>query len=224
MIQTGITIAALALLMGSSTPAPTPTPEPQIATVSAPVMLAQRRYSMANRHDASPINEVFVDNMLLTLVYMQGLITPGDSVDWDRIRTPNSYGFVLRPGETFAFHDVVMEDYEDTLAVTTNSHFNAQENFRSSGWLVGDGVCHLASFLNVAARDAGLSVYFPKDHNFASIPQVDRSDGVSIYYAPTNDNLSMNRNLYITNSRPSPVSFLFVYDGQALTITVREIS
>jgi len=218
MFQTGLTITALAMLLSG-----TPTPRAHSAGISSPKLIATHTYSLANRHKVERINDVFADNMLLTLAYMRGIVEIGDDIPWDEVRAPFSYGFVLKSGETFAFHDVVSEQFDDSVVKTTNSHFIASEKFLSSGWLYGDGVCHLASFIRVVADDADLAVVVPKKHYFANIPDVNKVDGVSIYYSPSNDTLSENRNLYITNTRTKPIAFIFEYKNDDLTISVKQI-
>ncbi|HKC05172.1 MAG TPA: VanW family protein, partial [Patescibacteria group bacterium] len=79
---------------------------------------------------------------------------------------------------------------------------------------VGDGVCHLASLISWAAKDAGLDVYVPARHDFAKINDVPKEYGVSI-----NSNKPYG-NLYITNNFDKPVTFNFNYDGTNLTVSV----
>ncbi|KKR49985.1 MAG: hypothetical protein UT84_C0016G0014 [Candidatus Curtissbacteria bacterium GW2011_GWA1_40_16] len=163
--------------------------------------LASRSFSLENRYDNKFVNDVFKYNILLTVKYM------GDS-------------FTLQPGETFAFHDQVLSEYKEKVVKTTNAHFNYQDGFKSDGLLYGDGVCHLASLLYWAAKDAGLTTFYFANHNFAKINDVPREYGVSIKFMPGDPSGSARQNLYITNDFDVPVTFTFIYDGVNLTIKI----
>lgn len=186
--------------------------------------LAQKNYLLSNRYAVSSVNDVFSDNILLTLAYLNGTVKQGEAVEWNNVRADGEFRFILQPGQTFAFHDTVLKEYENKVALTTNAHFNSTEGFESDGWLVGDGVCHLASFMNAVAREAGLTVKTPTDHSFADIPQVPRQLGVSIYYLPDDTASSSLQNLYITNNRDKTVVFIFDHKKDALDIRVVELS
>ncbi|OGH18603.1 MAG: hypothetical protein A2868_02460 [Candidatus Levybacteria bacterium RIFCSPHIGHO2_01_FULL_40_15b] len=184
--------------------------------------LASREFSLEKRYADAFVNSVFKDNILLTLKYLSGEeIDPG-KVDFEKVRKPFEYKFVLKPRETFAFHDDVLPEFQGKVSKTTNAHFNGQEGFRSSGFLVGDGVCHLASLLYWAARDAGLETLAKVDHNFANIPEVSKEYGVSIYAYPGEQYSDQMQNLYITNNRDREIAFEFKYDGRNLKIEVVE--
>ena len=189
-ILTNIIAAAMILLIN---PLGIPTPR----------TLSNVSYSLSNRYSDAFVNEVFSDNILLTIAYLGAKIKKGDSVTWENIKADSEVKFALKPGETFAFHDAVLEKYQGKVAVTTNAHFNSYEGFKSDGWLIGDGVCHLASFMYVAAKNAGLEVEAPTSHDFAVIPNIEKKDGVSIYSENT------LQNLYITNNKSEDVSFVF---------------
>lgn len=166
----------------------------QPVVVKANKPLAQVNYSLSNRYGNTYVNDVFKENILLTTKY-----------------TGN---FSLKPGQSFAFHDAVLEKYKNKVVVTTNSHFNSSEGFKSDGYLVGDGVCHLASFMYVAAKNAGLEVEAPTPHDFAVIPDVQKKDGVSIFSE------SASQNLYITNNKDEEIRFVFTNKNDILTIRV----
>jgi hypothetical protein len=144
------------------------------------------------------------------------------NIDWANIKRPFEYKLILKPGETFAFHDDVLPEYEGKIVITTNAHFNAQDGFKSDGFLMGDGVCHLASLLYWVARDAGLETFAKVDHNFANIPEVPREYGVSIYAYPGKQAGDQLQNLYITNNKENEIAFEFSYDGENLKITAVE--
>ncbi len=184
---------------------------------SVPKALAEVTYSLSNRYSNSFVNGVFSDNILLTLAYLGRTVKNGNPVDWKSVKDQKETSFVLKPGETFAFHEAVLDKYKGKIALTTNAHFNASEGFKSDGWLVGDGVCHLASFMYVAAQRAGLDVEAPTSHDFAVIPNIEKKDGVSIYSENT------LQNLYITNTKQVSISFVFVHTNNDLTIRIEEV-
>lgn len=177
-------------------------------------IIAQVNYSLSDRYSNAYVNDVFADNILLTLAYMSGKVKAGENISWEAVKTPGSNTFFLKPGETFAFHDSVLAKYKNSIVATTNAHFNSSEGFKSDGWLVGDGVCHLASFMYVAAKNAGLEVEAPTPHDFAVIPNIEKKDGVSIYAENT------LQNLYITNNQSKEIAFVFVHKINTLTIRV----
>lgn len=193
--------------------------QPQVANLEP---IAVREFSLEKRYDSSFVNGVFKDNILLTLKYLSGEEIDPRKVDFEKVRKPFEYKFVLKSGEIFAFHDDVLPELEGKVSKTTNAHFNTPEGFKSSGFLVGDGVCHLASLLYWAARDAGLETLAKVDHNFANIPEVPKEYGVSIYAYPGKQYSDQMQNLYITNNRDREIAFEFKYDGQNLKITVVE--
>ncbi len=155
---------------------------------------------------------------------MSGTVRGKGDVSWENVEKPSHFEFKLNPGETFAFHDQVLPEYEGKVVKTTNAHFNATDGFKSDGWLYGDGVCHLASFIHVAALEAGLTSVSLARHDFAAIPEVDRKNGVSIKYMPGQPANSERQNLYVTNNQDKPVTFSFNYDGANLDVSVLKAS
>jgi hypothetical protein len=199
--------------------------QPQVAAVPhVPQILSQVEYSLNDRYSNTFVNNVFSDNILLTLSYMDGQTKEGDTVNWDDVRKPTTYEFLLQPGKTFAFHDLIEDQYTGTVTQTTNAHFNSTEGFKSDGYLVGDGVCHFASFIHVAAREAGLDVVAPTRHDFAAIPDVSRDDGTAIYYTPDDKSGSSKQNLYVTNTTTKTIAFVFTHtDTNTLVIAIEEV-
>jgi len=185
---------------------------------SQPQALSQVAYSLSNRYSNTFVNDVFSDNILLTIAYINKSIKKGDPISWKSVQAEGEIAFSLKPGETFAFHDAVLDKYKGKIALTTNAHFNGEEGFRSDGWLIGDGVCHLASFMYVAAQKAGLEVEAPTDHDFAMIPNIEKKDGVSIYSENT------LQNLYITNNQSKTIAFIFIHKDKNLTIRVEQVN
>lgn len=187
-------------------------------------VIAQVDYSLENRYSDSYVNEVFADNILLTLAYMGGKVKSGTDLSWEKVKSPGTNTFYLRPGETFAFHESVLPKYKDKVTATTNAHFNSYEGFKSDGWLVGDGVCHLASFIYALSLKAGLTAEAPTNHDFAVIPEVPREQGVSIYYTPNNPGTSTVQNLYVTNNFEKTIAFVFTHDDDTLNIKVEQVN
>lgn len=183
----------------------------------APAALSEVTYSLANRYTNTFVNDVFSDNILLTIAYLGGKVKNGSTISWSAIQADGEAKFALKPGESFAFHDAVLDKYRGKITLTTNAHFNASEGFKSDGWLVGDGVCHLASFMYVAAKKAGLEVEAPTSHDFAVIPNIEKKDGVSIFSENT------LQNLYITNNQNETISFIFIHNKDSLTIRIEKI-
>lgn len=185
-------------------------------------VLSEHEFSLNKRYEDSFVNGVFKDNILLTIDYISGKKIEPTKIDWENLQKPFQYKLVLKPGETFAFHDDVLPKFQGKISKTTNAHFNAQEGFKSSGYLVGDGVCHLASLLYWVAQDAKLEAETRVNHNFANIPQVPKEYGVSIYAYPGSQTNDQMQNLYITNNKDRQVAFDFNFDGQNLKITALE--
>lgn len=131
--------------------------------------------------------------------------------------------FNLYPGQSFALHDDILPEYKKSVVKTTNAHFNAAEGFLTDGYLYGDGVCHLASIIYWAALDGGLQTTAPINHDFATIADVPKEYGVSIYSNPKANGSHTRQNLYITNNRLKPVTFVFEYKDELLKVSVAEI-
>lgn len=183
-------------------------------------LLASHSMSLADRYPIASVNSVFKDNILLTLGYMSGSVKNATQINWDKVRSFATYSFTLQPGEVFAFHDDVLPQFAAKQIITTNAHFDAGEGFEYDGDLYGDGVCHLASFMNWVARDAGLEVVAPTPHNFAVIPDINAKYGTAIYYEAGDTSTNEAQNLYIENTFNKPVRFVFTYANNNLTMSV----
>ncbi len=177
--------------------------------------LASHEISLEKRY--YPVQK---ENILLNLAYMNGQVTSKQDINWDEIKKPAIYQFKLNPGETFAYHDDVLPEYKDKVVLTTKAHFNAQEGFKSYGYLVGDGVCHLASLMYWVAKDAGLDALAPTNHNFMAIPEIDKIYGVSIYANPFANGAHARQNLYITNNKQNPITFKFEYKEDKIKLSI----
>lgn len=195
-------------------------------------ILAQKEMSLDNRYENKAslslrdkfVNDVFKDNILLNMAYLADKVSSSKDIKWDEIKKPFQYEFRLEPNKTFAFHSDVKAEYKDLLVKTTNAHFNAADGFKTDGYLFGDGVCHLASLINWAAREAGLSVEAPTNHNFANIPDIPKEFGVSIYSNPYTKGSNSQQNLYITNNKAKPITFKFEYQDNKLKVSVVELN
>ncbi len=187
---------------------------PKQSILAQHASLAQHSFSLDERYGNSYVNNVFRENILLTIAYMTGSVGRASDIDWQNINKPNHRSFVLGPGEVFAFHDGILSTYRNKKVITTNAHFGGSEGFLSDGYLYGDGVCHLASLMYWTAKDAGLATLAPVNHNFANIPGVSREYGVSIF-SPNEQ-----ENLYIENNFDEPVVFTFDYSKDLLSLVI----
>lgn len=173
-----------------------------------------------NRHANSDINKIFKNNILLTLSYMSGKVKDKSDIDWNEIAKPSEFKIKIDPNSAFAFHDTVLAQYRNKNLVGTNAHFSSDEGFLSSGYLYGDGVCHLASLINKTAIQAGLNTESPVNHDFAKIPDIEQKYGVSIYTSPANPQNSSAQNLYIENNTGKPVYLVFNYNQNHLELEI----
>ncbi len=191
---------------------------------SVPVqhVLGSENMPMNDRYSNSYVSNVFKENILLTMAYMDGTMKSGSQVDWNKVEAPFTYTFTLNPGQTFAYHDQILPQYVGKVVKTTGAHFGSSEGFVSDGYLVADGVCHLASLINWVARDAKLDVNAPTNHNFAVIPDIARQYGTAIYYSPDAPGSSQLQNLYVTNNQNKPVEFVFTYKNDVLNLKILE--
>lgn len=185
-------------------------------------VLSSQEISLENRYPVKSVSDIFKDNILLNLAYMDGRIKRKEDINWDEIKKPLSIQFSLGPGKTFAFHDDVLDEYKNTLVKTTQAHFNSSEGFKTDGYLFGDGVCHLASLIYWVAKDAQLDTKAPTNHDFMAIPEIDKQYGVSIYSNPFSKGSYQMQNLYVTNNKQKPITFKFEYNGEKLKASVVE--
>jgi len=173
---------------------------------------------LETRYENDFVNEVFKDNILLALYYLKGEQIVKNP-DWEKVRKPFELSFELKPGEMLAFHENILTEYKGKVVKTMDSRFMSDEGYRSSGFLVGDGVCHLASLMNWAASEASLNVISKVNHNFRLIPGIDEKYGTSIRFSQTGNN-SQNQNLYIENNLDQPIIFKFKIDEKTLSLEI----
>lgn len=191
----------------------------EIMPQPSPNLLAQREISLSNRQQDRWVNDVFKDNILLNLAYLKNL-PPSHQPNWEEVRQPFQFEFKLAPNHTFAFHEDVLDRYLGKVTQTTNAHFNSQEGFKTDGYLFGDGICHLASLIYWAAKDAGLEAEAPTNHDFAVIPDIPKEYGVSIYSYPGLKGSNAQQNLYVTNNKGEPIIFKFEYKDGKVKVSV----
>ena len=209
-------ISTIALLSLLATQAPISRPNEQI--------IGQRSFSLNDRYSNKFVSDVFKDNILLDLAYLQGKVKDPSHINWTDVTRPFEYNVTLQPNQVFAFHDGVLPEYKDKQVITTNAHFNSDEGFKSDGYLVADGVCHLASLINWAARDAQLKVKNPTNHDFAAIPDIPKQYGTAIYYMQDQADASELQNLYVTNNKGKPITLAFEYKDETLSVKVIEVN
>ncbi len=181
---------------------------------SSTMVLAGHSISMDERYNTTSVNKVFKDNILLSVHYLANDPTVKGAPDWREIEKPYNYEFSLSPGEEFAFHGHTLPQYSKNVVKTMNSSFYWNEGYKSDGYLVGDGVCHIASLIYWAAKDAGLTAFAPSNHNFAKINGIPKEYGVAIK-AP-----NPMGNLYIVNNKDTTVRFVFDFDGENLEVKI----
>ncbi len=207
-----VSISAAALLTFGQLITPVPTQQ----------VLASHEMSLNDRYPVKSVSDVFKDNILLNIAYMDGKVTSKDNISWDEIEKPFHYELTLKPGEVFAFHDDVLDQYKGKAGYTTHAHFTGQEGFKSDGYLYGDGVCHLASLIYWTAKDAGLDAVAPTNHDFMKIPEIPKEYGVAIYDNPSTPGSNAKQNLYVTNNQDKPVTLVFDYASDNLKISAEE--
>lgn len=192
-----------------------------VSMTPASTVLGDQAFSLEKRYANTYVNDVFKDNILLTLAYLRGM-QKTDNPNWKLIQQPFTYSFTLKPGEVFAFHEDVLPQFEGKVVKTTTAHFSSDEGFRSDGYLVADGVCHLASLINEAASHAGLEVVAPTNHDFAVIPEIPKQFGTAIYFMPGEKGTNALQNLYVRNNKDKPVDVVFDYHNSELKVSVEE--
>lgn len=193
-------------------------------SISPETVLAQKTMNLRTRHPDKWVNEVFSDNILLNLHYFKGdvdSLKDNGKINWEKALVPFEFTMTLNPGQTFAYHRNLLPEFKDKNVITGKSRFWFDEGYKSDGYLVGDGVCHLATFFNWVAKtarppspggeatgeQAGLEVVSYVNHDFLPVPEIPKEFGTSIFYSPDGARGSARQNLYITNNFSYPVEF-----------------
>lgn len=165
-------------------------------------VLARESLDLGNRYPVESISEGFKENILIALGFLN---------------SSNPGGLILQPGEVFAFHNKgILPEFKENKIITQESDFTTNTGYKVVAGLGGNGVCHLASLMNLAASKAGLEVTAPTPHSFAKIPGIEAEYGTSI----STRNGPERQNLYIKNTYDFPVRLEFVLDGDLLTLKV----
>ena len=191
-----------------------------VAGLSAQIMenetiLSSESMDLTSRYPVESIGTGFAENILIALSYFASEDEEGKEI------LPDSFSLVLRPEDVFAFHKKgVLSEFKDSKIVSQESDFTTNYGYKVVAGLGGNGVCHLASLINKAALKAGLEVVAPVNHNFASIPGIEKEYGVSI----STRNAPDRQNLYIKNSFEYPVEMRFVVTDNVLTVEILQIN
>lgn len=178
-------------------------------------LVTDKSLDLTNRTPSVSINEGFADNMLLSLHYLKGDAGNPRSINWDEIRKPFEVSFTLFPGEVFAFHDNVMPKYANPQ-YTLKSKFVTNEGYKFVNGLGGNGVCHLATLINWAAKEANLEVTAPANHDFYPVVGIPRENGTAIM------STGSTGNLYVKNNKDNPVTFVFDSTTQKIELKIVE--
>jgi len=182
-------------------------------------LLSQRRLDLTILGQGSVATEILADNIRLNLHYLKGGELPQPKeINWPKIREPFTVTFSLKPGEVFAFHDQVLQQYEGRTIKTQPSHFGNADGYKTLT-LPGSGVCYLASLINWAATEAGLEITALANHDFEPVPGVPRQYGTSIFYDGASAN-SRRQNLYVTNRLSGPVTFHFEVTREEVVLSI----
>lgn len=224
MVKKLLTIIPIAVFFGATQAQAFTAVLPSVSTINETytekTLLAKQDMDLSIRYANPVTNDVFKDNILLNFAYMSGRVQNARQVNWDEVREPATYEFTLQPGQVFAYHDSILPEFQKDVVKIGGSHFGSEDGYRSSGYLYGDGVCHLASLINWAARSASLEVVAPTNHDFAKIPGIDRVYGTAIYYAYGQPEISAMQNLYIRNNFDYPVTFAIESIQDSVSVTV----
>jgi len=165
-------------------------------------ILAKETLDLTKRSQSKEVNEIFRDNILLILHYLKGdeksFVDHDRKTEWEKIREPFEIEFRLKPGETFAFHDKLLAEFEGKVTKTIPVKYEAREGFKVVDGLYGNGVCHLATLMNWVATEARLESVALVNHDFFPVPETPQKYGVAIYY--TGEDEARRQNLYIINT------------------------
>lgn len=216
MIQTAFVsfLTASVLSLSTVSALPMQAPEPTVIEAGSASM------SLDNRYGYKAPENAYKDNILLNLAYLSGEVKSKEDINWDKIRKPFTLQFSLEPGERFAYHDVILSEYQDRVVIAGHTNFGAGDGYRFADGLYGMGVCHLASLIHKAALNAGMESVAPTNHNFYSIPEISKEYGVAIFNSPNAPAVSAKQNLYIRNNFDTKVDFKFDFDGDNLRVSI----
>src|SRR5882762_2142267 len=80
------------------------TVSPSLAPQQKQNILSSHSMSLEKRYTNEFVNDVFKDNILLTLAYMKGDVSNKTQINWGTVEKPFHYEFSLKPHENFTFH------------------------------------------------------------------------------------------------------------------------
>ena len=170
-------------------------------------VLASAEMDLSTRYPVESVNEGFKENILTAVYYF--------------ILDSSSEGIItLNPGEVFSFHNQILPEFKGGKIITQKSGFLTKDGYKYVAGLAGNGVCHLASLMNMVASQAGLGVIAPTSHSFAKIPGVEPQYGTSIKYYPNGGSNTQRQNLYIRNNFDFPVYFSFKLEENSLLFLI----
>lgn len=201
ILTTVLTASLLLSQPGEATPVAGQTGQ----LVVSQAVLASESLNLNERYPVSSVSDGFKENILLAVSFLE---------------KANGGVLILQPAEVFAFHKNILPQFQDEKIITQESGFGVKDGYKVIAGLPGNGVCHLASLMNKAAQEAGLSVTAEVNHNFAAIPGIEREYGTSIYFMPGGGNNSAAQNLYIQNNKDYAVEFKFSLEGEQLIFQI----
>lgn len=232
------TLIAISLITNISLTSLGVTPSAQLMQQNQTV-LATQTLDLTNRLPGEFGNQVFADNILLNLHYIKGdveelkisdnssrqarTISGPEDIDWEKVRAPFEASFILKPNEVFAFHENVLPEYNSPVGgvnLTSNSHFDFADGYKSLNGLSGNGICHLASLINWVAKEASLDAKSFVNHDFSPVNGVPREYGASIYYSPSGGLNTESQNLYIRNNLDYLIKFDFKVDEKKVVLEI----
>lgn len=145
----------------------------------------------------------------------------GDAEEFvgNEVREPFEGRLVLNPGEVFAYHPEVLDEYQDAVAITPETDLSLADGYKALEGLSANGVCYSASLFNWVASEAGLEVVAKVNHDFFPVPGVPREYGTSIYHL-AGSHSSRLQNLYIRNSYEFPVEFCYFASDRGVVLMV----
>lgn len=181
--------------------------------VEQETVLASYSLDLSSRYPVTSVSDGFKENILIALGYLSSIggsseqPVIGDIIpQGDTLQAQRNFALSLKPGEVFAFHKKgILPQFNESKIISQESDFTTNYGYKVVAGLGGNGVCHLASLMNLVALKAGLEVVAPTNHNFDRIPGIDKEYGVSI----STRNSPERQNLYIKNNFEFPMFFRF---------------
>lgn len=184
------------------------------------LVLSTGRMDLSYRYPIENTSKVFTENVLVNLYHLSRLNKSEDAqIPQDfkfQENVPASFSLTLQPGEVFAFHDRVLNQYKDSKIIAPEGGYRPQDGYILLGGLYGNGVCHLATLMNYVAQHSGVEVTSLTRHDFAPVPGFDREYGTSI----STGNAPEKQNLYIKNDKEMPLELKFDLQGNELVFTI----